>query len=143
MVHWRLAVHEMEPTPMNHSHATPLALAAALALVALSGCTSDPFKGITPQVRGEATAIFAQRCTPCHGTSGEGNGPASQGLTPKPRNFTDAKWQEQVTDGHIEQIVQYGGSAVGKSPAMPPNPDLMSKPEVVAALRAHLRSLKR
>jgi hypothetical protein len=30
---------------------------------------------------------------------------------------------------------------VGKSPAMPANPDLMAKPEVVAALRAHVRGL--
>ena len=57
------------------------------------------------------------------------------------RNFRDPAWQQSVTDQHIEQIVQYGGAAVGKSPAMPANPDLMSKPEVVAALRAHVRSL--
>ena len=44
-------------------------------------------------------------------------------------------------DEYIEQIVQYGGAAVGKSAAMPANPDLMSKPAVVAALRAHVRAL--
>ena len=63
------------------------------------------------------------------------------GLMPKPRNFQDAAWQKSVSDEHIEQIVQYGGAAVGKSPAMPANPDLTSKPEVVAALRAHVRAL--
>ncbi len=112
-------------------------------LVALSGCkAADPFANITPAARGEATTIFATRCTPCHGAGGRGDGPASAGLTPKPRNFTDPKWQGGVTDEHLEKIIQYGGSAVGKSPAMPSNPDLMSKPEVVSALRAHVRSLK-
>jgi hypothetical protein len=90
----------------------------------------------------EADQIFAMRCTPCHGPQGRGDGPASAGLTPKPRNFSDATWQGSVTDEHIERIIQYGGAAVGKSPAMPPNPDLTSKPEVVAALRAHVRGLK-
>ena len=53
----------------------------------------------------------------------------------------DSAWQKSVSDEYIEQILQYGGAAVGKSPAMPANPDLMSKPAVVAALRAHVRSL--
>lgn len=89
----------------------------------------------------EAKQIFESRCVTCHGPQGAGDGPASAGLTPPPRNFRDPAWQQSVTDQHIEQIVQYGGAAVGKSPAMPANPDLMSKPEVVTALRAHVRSL--
>jgi mono/diheme cytochrome c family protein len=91
----------------------------------------------------EAAKIFNERCVTCHGASGAGDGPASAGLTPPPRNFQDPAWQQSVTDAHIEQIVQYGGAAVGRSPAMPANPDLTSKPEVVAALRAHIRSLSK
>jgi mono/diheme cytochrome c family protein len=89
----------------------------------------------------EATKIFTERCVTCHGPNGAGDGPASAGLTPKPRNFTLAEWQKSVTDEHIEQIIQYGGPAVGLSAAMPANPDLMSKPAVVTALRQHVRSL--
>jgi len=89
----------------------------------------------------EATKIFNERCVTCHGSAGAGDGPASAGLTPRPRNFQDAAWQKSVTDAHIEQIIQYGGAAVGRSPAMPSNPDLMSKPDVVAALRQHVREL--
>ena len=89
----------------------------------------------------EAEKIFSERCVTCHGANGGGDGPASAGLVPKPRNFQDSAWQKTVSDEYIEQIVQYGGSAVGKSPAMPANPDLMSKPAVVAALRTHVRSL--
>jgi mono/diheme cytochrome c family protein len=91
----------------------------------------------------EAGQIFATRCFTCHGSEGAGDGPGSAALTPKPRNFQDAAWQDSVTDEHIEKIVMYGGAAVGRSPTMPGNPDLMSKPEVVRALVAHVRGLRR
>ncbi len=96
---------------------------------------------IGPESKKEADDLFAFRCATCHGQTGEGNGPASSGLTPKPRNFHDKTWQASVTDQHIDKIIQYGGAAVGLSPAMPPNPDLVGKPEVVAALREHVRGL--
>jgi mono/diheme cytochrome c family protein len=143
-----------------------LRLATALiALGFLAGCTKDEAKSAAPTPVAKApepaaaaapaaaapaaddaaTAkeLFANRCTPCHGPQGAGDGPASAGLTPKPRNFTDAAWQGSVTDEHIEKIVLYGGAAVNKSPAMPPNPDLNGKEGVVKALRAHIRSLKK
>jgi mono/diheme cytochrome c family protein len=89
----------------------------------------------------EAAKIFAERCVTCHGSQGAGDGPASAGLTPRPRNFQDPAWQQSVTDAPLEQIIQYGGAAVGLSPAMPANPDLTSRPAVVAALRQHVRDL--
>ena len=88
-----------------------------------------------------AVEIFGMRCAVCHGPAGAGDGPGSAGLTPQPRNLQDPAWQTSVSDTHIEQIVLYGGAAVGKSPAMPANPDLSARPELVAALRAHIRSL--
>lgn len=91
----------------------------------------------------QAKEIFATRCTPCHGPTGAGDGPASAGLTPKPAAFTTPEWQASVTDEHIEKIVLYGGAAVGKSPAMPPNPDFNGKEGLVKALRAHIRGLKK
>ncbi len=91
----------------------------------------------------EAREIFATRCFTCHGTEGRGDGPASAGLQPPPRNFHDLEWQASVTDDHLEKIILYGGAAVGRSPAMPPNPDLQSKPEVVRALVELIRSFGR
>ena len=90
----------------------------------------------------EAKQIFGSRCFTCHGAEGAGDGPGSAALNPKPRDFRDAAWQDSVSDDHIANIVKFGGAAVGKSPTMPGNPDLMSKPEVVAALVAHVRSLR-
>lgn len=89
----------------------------------------------------EAAQIFVTRCATCHGMEGEGDGPGSGGLDPQPRNFKDPSWQESVSDEHIANIIQYGGAAVGRSPTMPGNPDLTSRPQVVAALVEHVRSL--
>jgi mono/diheme cytochrome c family protein len=88
----------------------------------------------------EAKTIFTTRCATCHGTDGKGKGPASITLNPKPRNYTDVAWQKSVTDDHIREIIVKGGAAVGKSPLMPPNPDLENKPAVVTSLVAMVRA---
>ena len=90
----------------------------------------------------QAKTLFEQRCTPCHGAGGAGDGVASASLTPKPRNFTDAAWQASVDDAYLEKIIKYGGAAVGKSPSMPGNPDL-NDPAVLSALKDVVRSLKK
>ncbi|MFN0061591.1 MAG: c-type cytochrome [Myxococcaceae bacterium] len=95
---------------------------------------------ITDAARAEAKQVFEQRCATCHGVSGKGDGAASAALNPKPRDFQDTAWQKSVTDAHIEKIIAEGGPAVGKSPLMPPNPDLTGKP-VVPALREWVRGL--
>lgn len=89
----------------------------------------------------EAAEIFASRCATCHGAEGRGDGLAAADLNPRPRNFHDPAWQQSVTDDHIRKIIVGGGPAVGRSPLMPPNPDLASRPEVVDALVAHIRAL--
>lgn len=96
---------------------------------------------VTNEARTQANDIFSSRCAVCHGPDGLGNGPGAANLNPKPRNFHDKVWQKAVTDEEIEKAILYGGSAVGKSPLMVPNPDLQSQPAVVAALREHVRQL--
>ena len=104
---------------------------------------SRPTAVAAPATADEAQQIFAARCVTCHGAAGAGDGPGSAALEPKPRNFGDAAWQTSVSDEQLEKTILYGGAAVGKSPTMPGNPDLMTKPEVVRALVAHLRGLAR
>jgi cytochrome c553 len=82
----------------------------------------------------EAETMFKTVCAACHGESGTGNGPAAAALDPKPRNYTDKTWQASVTDDQIANTILLGGAAVGKSPAMPAQPQLREKPEVVAEL---------
>lgn len=89
----------------------------------------------------EAKTIYDSRCTTCHGAAGKGDGAAAAALNPKPRDLSAAEWQSSVTDEHIEKIIVGGGPAVGKSPLMPPNPDLAGKPAVVTELRKLVRGL--
>jgi len=92
---------------------------------------SHPRPGAEPS---QAQATFNTICVMCHGPDGTGNGPAASTLNPKPRNYTDPAWQASVTDTQLKEIIVKGGAAVGKSPAMPGNPNLQDHPEVVDGL---------
>lgn len=95
----------------------------------------------TPEAVAQAQALYETRCARCHGATGRGDGPEAAGLNPKPRNFQDVTWQLAVSDRHLEQAIREGGPSVGKSVVMQANPDLAGQPELVAALRQHLRTL--
>jgi mono/diheme cytochrome c family protein len=133
------------------------ALGAVLALGALGACGGGRDAGagagasaaaadaggsvaVTADARQQAQQIFSTRCAVCHGAEGRGDGPGAAGLTPRPRNYHDVAWQDSVTDKEIETAIVYGGAAVGRSPGMVGNPDLGSKPDVVAALREIVRN---
>ncbi|HTJ47167.1 MAG TPA: c-type cytochrome [Kofleriaceae bacterium] len=87
-----------------------------------------------PSPTEEARNTFKTVCATCHGEGGQGDGPGAAALDPKPRNYTDKSWQASVTDDQIAKTILMGGAAVGKSPAMPAQPQLREKPQVVAAL---------
>lgn len=87
----------------------------------------------------KAMAVFTARCALCHGPNGEGDGPSSASLNPKPRRFSDALWQASVTDDQIRQVILMGGGARKLSTLMLPSPDLKDKPEL-DALVAFIRS---
>jgi len=42
--------------------------------------------------------IYEKKCSLCHGEKGDGKGPASAGLNPKPTNFKESHG-EKMTDG--------------------------------------------
>lgn len=128
----------------------PMKLASAAVLALLLAACEKPASQLEREAQNaapaktaadlEADRIFAERCTTCHGSAGAGNGPASATLSPRPRDLRATAWQRSVTDTQIEKVIVGGGSAIGKSPTMPANPDLQKKPEVAAALRAKVRS---
>jgi len=71
---------------------------------------------------GDAAAgapLYATYCVSCHGPRGEGDGPASAGLNPKPAHHSDAAYMNPLTDEHLFKVIKEGGPAVGKSPLMP------------------------
>ena len=95
--------------------------------------------GEAPPDTKRAREFFAQRCVPCHGSTGHGDGPASATLNPKPRQFANVGWQHSVTDDQIEATIRLGGAAMGKSAVMPANPDLDNDPTLLAGLRVVVR----
>jgi DMSO reductase family type II enzyme heme b subunit len=58
----------------------------------------------TPAASGtiDADAIYAKRCSQCHGVDGEGNGPAAEQFYPRPRDFTLALFKYKTTDANSE-----------------------------------------
>ncbi len=82
-------------------------------------------------------------CVPCHGESGTGDGVAGVALNPKPRDFTDATWQAKVDDAHLKKVIVEGGTGVGLSPLMTPNPQLKGNDAVLDGLVAKIRGLKK
>lgn len=89
-----------------------------------------------------AKKVWTDKCVTCHGDQGLGNGPGSMALDPKPRSFRDPRWQQQTTDERIATVIVEGGTAVGLSAGMAPNPELKDKPEVVAELVKLVRRFK-
>jgi cytochrome c553 len=88
----------------------------------------------------QAKAMFATVCATCHGMNGKGDGPAAASLKPRPRDYTDPKWQASVSDEQIKQTILLGGQGVGKSPMMPAQPQLKSQPQVLDALVKIIRA---
>ncbi|HEY3801828.1 MAG TPA: cytochrome c [Kofleriaceae bacterium] len=93
---------------------------------------SSGHRGMDPAEK--AQEMFATVCAMCHGPTGQGDGQAAASLNPKPRNYTDAKWQASVTDDQIRQTILQGGQAMGKSPMMPGQPQLKNEPAVLDEL---------
>lgn len=125
-----IACGNTDPAPQQAPSAAP------------SAAPKDDAEDKAQLAQGEAKSVFKKKCIVCHGETGSGDGPGSAALDPKPRNFHDAAWQGGVTDEQITKTILGGGAAVGKSPIMPSNPELKSKPEVVKELVAMIRGFK-
>lgn len=131
---------------MGHQRSSRFTVALGAAflcagLLGALGATTACAEEFSAEVTKEADTVWQNRCTTCHGPKGAGDGPAAVALTPKPRDLSSKAWQSSVTDAHIEKIIAEGGQSVELSVLMPANPDLVSKPEVIKALRAHVRGL--
>jgi mono/diheme cytochrome c family protein len=68
------------------------ALAAAQSGRASGGAADAPASSLAP-----GKAVYDAHCSACHGGNGDGNGPASVWLFPKPRNFNSGLFKVQST----------------------------------------------
>lgn len=69
----------------------------------------------TPELVNKGMGLFKANCASCHGEEGKGNGPASTGLKPPPRNFTSKEgWKNGPKLTQIFSTLQEGipGSAM-------------------------------
>ena len=82
--------------------------------------------------------LYQQRCAPCHGPDGKANTPTAQALNPKPRDHTDGSYMNTLSQDHLSKVIKQGGTAVGKSPIMPPQADLNEQQikDVIAFVRS-------
>jgi mono/diheme cytochrome c family protein len=52
--------------------------------------------------------VFVERCAPCHGDTGGGDGPAAAAITPPPRNFRDPVFWRGRTEQQLRVVVRDG-----------------------------------
>ncbi len=69
----------------------------------------NPVKATKESIQ-KGKEIYEKKCALCHGAKGDGKGPASAGLTPKPTNFKGSHG-EKMTDGeHFWKITTGRGA---------------------------------
>ncbi len=106
--------------------------AAALVLAVLA---------VGPARAVEVEKVFKFYCAQCHGLGGKGDGPnVTKDFPVSPRNFTNAKEMNKLSDADIKNVILDGGPAASKSPMMPPWSKTLTEAEV-DALVGHLRKL--
>jgi len=67
---------------------------------------------VDPAMLAEGTRIFDERCSPCHGVEGAGDGPLAEVLPVQPRNYRSDpfKWGTRLTD--IVATISTGRSGI-------------------------------
>jgi mono/diheme cytochrome c family protein len=73
---------------------------------------TDPLPG-TPAVIAAGRDLYAANCAICHGTRGEGDGPAGSGLSPRPANLRSLVHSPMAGDDYLMWAIAAGGAAFG------------------------------
>jgi mono/diheme cytochrome c family protein len=81
--------------------------------------TKNPFAGNAAALA-EGKAIFEGKgtCFTCHGLEGKGDGPASTGLDPSPRNFTNPAFDKAKTAGEMMWVLKNGSAGTAMIPVV-------------------------
>ncbi len=102
---------------------SPRRAIAAIALVLI------PALALGAEARSGA-AVYAERCSPCHGDNGAGDGPAAAALEPRPRNFRDPSFWNGRTPEQLRIVVRDGKPGTMMSPFK----DVLSAAEIDAVV---------
>jgi mono/diheme cytochrome c family protein len=108
-------------------------LISAILLFALcAACASCSHRERTPVERGQG--VFLRSCAGCHGPNGKGTKPV--GFSTPPRDLTDPRLQERLTDEALRDTIVHGKGQ------MPPFGAALV-PEDLNDLLLYVRSLRR
>ncbi len=78
--------------------------------------------------------VFKRQCAVCHGDKGQGDGPASAALRPKPADLTDSEKMGEYTQGKLVAVI-------GKGKGMMPAFGAVLSPEDLEAVAGYVHSL--
>ena len=94
---------------MNQSLAA-IAVASLFSAAALAGAPAPKVKApkATPELLAKGKTVFNTNCAPCHGESGDGNGPAAAALNPKPRNIKTEAFKQGDKPEQVFETVTKG-----------------------------------
>ena len=92
--------------------APPAEPAAEKAPEKKDGAQNSPWIS-SPEAIARGAELFAQNCVSCHGPKGEGNGPAGQNLSPRPRNLVEGHWKYGGTRLGLMQVLKNGSPGTG------------------------------
>jgi high-affinity iron transporter len=84
-------------------------IAAGSLLLSLFGSSlakdpSPPKK--TPELLNQGKKLFDQNCSVCHGSKGDGKGPAGAALKPPPSDFTKPLKEWPITKGDLNKVFE-------------------------------------
>ena len=69
----------------------------------------------SPELVAYGAKVFKTNCATCHGNEAKGDGPASGGMNPKPRNMVEGKWTKG--DGMMDHFKVLQNGIAGTSMA--------------------------
>ncbi len=99
------------------------------------------FAGGAPATAAGIEKVFKFYCAQCHGLEGKGDGPnVTKDFPVSPRNFTNAKEMNKLSDADMKNVIMDGGPAADKSPMMPPWGKTLTEEEVDGLIK-HIRML--
>src|SRR5690242_20570193 len=75
-----------------------LLILASLFAAALLDATAGEATSLSPELQA-GKAVYLRHCGACHGVNGDGSGPASVWLFPRPRNFNAGLFKIKSTPG--------------------------------------------
>jgi high-affinity iron transporter len=105
---------------MKRTRRTIIGIAGSIFLFASLSVAVDPKPPQKkPELLKQGKKIFEQTCAPCHGSKGDGKGPAGAVLKPPPTDFQKPLKEWPNTKGNLEKIFGVISKGIPNSSMVP------------------------